>query len=275
VDLLTCGQCQRVFLLSDICRFVQHKVTGCGKDPLLTAANCNSGGGTDDSSGGPPPPLDNGLSATKTKPSQHHNHHHRSQSPTVDDPLAHHHHQRRPPSSSTPKRSSDHHRNNGGGDDAMSSEDEKAAAAGRVKQGSESSEDLGYKKSSNRCSVSSCVDAESNTTNTGIFSCTFIFHPPPPYPEHVRDFVFTCFAFYFAFFFITESPSSPRAPGAELLEKLCNRFRIQPNVVYKLKSYVRLLPVVIIIIIISRAVVEFRVSFARRRKRIQYTRLYI
>lgn len=148
VDLLTCGQCQKVFLLSDICRFVQHKVTGCGKDSLL--ANCNN---SEDNSG--QPPLDNGLSVAKTK--SHHNHN-RSQSPAGADD---HHHQRRPPPSSTPKRTSD--RNNG--DDAASSDDEKSAA-GRVKQGSESSEDLGFKKSNNR-SASSCVDAESNTTNSG------------------------------------------------------------------------------------------------------------
>lgn len=168
VDLLTCGQCQRVFLLSDICRFVQHKMTGCSKDPLT--ANCNSGSG-DDCAGPPPPPqppLDNGLSMSKSKS------HHRSQSPAgTDDPTSHHHHHnhhhRRPPPSSTPKRTSD--RNNGGEDGNASSEDEKSSATvaaaskgGRVKQGSESSEDLGYKKS-NRSALS-CVDAESNTTNS-------------------------------------------------------------------------------------------------------------
>ncbi|CAH1726058.1 unnamed protein product [Aphis gossypii] len=162
VDLLTCGQCQRVFLLSDICRFVQHKMTGCSKDSL--AANCNSNSG-DDCAGPPPPsqpPLDNGLLAAKAKS------HHRSQSPAGADDHHHNHnhHHRRPPPSSTPKRTSD--RNNGGEDGNASSEDEKSSAAatksGRVKQGSESSEDLGYKKS-NRSALS-CVDAESNTTNS-------------------------------------------------------------------------------------------------------------
>lgn len=172
VDLLTCGQCQRVFLLSDICRFVQHKMTGCSKDSL--AANCNSNSG-DDCAGPPPPPqpLDNGLSASKSKS------HHRSQSPAgADDPSTlhhnHHNHHRRPPPSSTPKRTSD--RNNGGEDGAASSEDEKSTAAatkgGRVKQGSESSEDLGYKKS-NRSALS-CVDAESNTTNSGMLCLFYI-----------------------------------------------------------------------------------------------------
>lgn len=154
MDLLTCGQCQRVFLLSDICRFVQHKVTGCSKDPLLTN-NCNNSG--DDN--GPQPPLDNGLlSVAKTK-----SHHHRSQSPVGAEDATHQ--SRRLPPSSTPKRNSDRH--HGGDDGCASSEDEKSAAVmARVKQGSESSEDLGYKKS-NR-SVSSCVDAESNTTNSGM-----------------------------------------------------------------------------------------------------------
>lgn len=175
MDLLTCGQCQRVFPLSDICRFVQHKVTGCSKDPLLS--NCNSGTGQDDNNGGQPP-LDNGLSAAKTK-----SHQHRSQSPAgADEPP---HHQRRPLPSSTPKRSSDR-RNNGDDGAGCSSEDEKPASGstgtssvpGRVKQGSESSEDLAYKKS-NR-SASSCVDAESNTTNSGnkgLFFFQLLFFP--------------------------------------------------------------------------------------------------
>lgn len=176
MDLLTCGQCQRVFLLSDICRFVQHKMTGCSKDSLT--ANCNSGSG-DDCAGPPLPPqpsLDNGLSVAKSKS------HHRSQSPGgTDDPTTHHHHHnhhRRPPPSSTPKRTSD--RNNGGEDGNASSEDEKSSATaaatskgGRVKQGSESSEDLGYKKS-NRSALS-CVDAESNTTNSGMLSSFFFY----------------------------------------------------------------------------------------------------
>lgn len=155
VDLLTCGQCQRVFLLSDICRFVQHKVAGCSKDP---AQNCNSGGGGSDDNG--PQQLDNGLSSAKHTTKQH-----RSQSPSAADEGGAQH--RRPLPSSTPKRSS---ANNGDDmDHGASSEDEPShRVAGRVKQGSESSEDLGFKKS-NR-SASSCVDAESNTTNTGEYS---------------------------------------------------------------------------------------------------------
>jgi len=201
VDLLTCGQCQRVFLLSDICRFVQHKMIGCSKDPLT--ANCNSGNGDD--CAGPPappqPPLDNGLTVGKSKS------HHRSQSPSGSDDHHHHnHHHRRPPPSSTPKRTSD--RNNGGEDGNASSEDEKSSATaataskgGRVKQGSESSEDLGYKKS-NRSALS-CVDAESNTTNSGMLR-SFVFFELLFYIHRYKGCVYTnvCTLYYYIFFIL-------------------------------------------------------------------------
>lgn len=169
VDLLTCGQCQRSFPLSDICRFVQHKVAGCsgGKDPPQQS-NCNNtggGGGADADAGAAAPLLDNGLPAQtkgKSHHHHHHHHHHRSRSPAGPDDDGHHRPPRRPPSSSTPKR-----RTSGDRNDGASSDDEKSTV--RVKQGSESSEDLGYRKSNSR-SGSSCVDAESNTVNSGTLS---------------------------------------------------------------------------------------------------------
>lgn len=178
-------------------------MTGCSKDSLT--ANCNSGSG-DDCAGPPLPPqqsLDNGLSVAKSKS------HHRSQSPAgTDDPTTHHHHHnhhRRPPPSSTPKRTSD--RNNGGEDGNASSEDEKSSAtaaatskSGRVKQGSESSEDLGYKKS-NRSALS-CVDAESNTTNSGMLR-SFVFYELLllRYKKYRVRFIYK-HVFFIIFFFI-------------------------------------------------------------------------
>ncbi|XP_050432735.1 zinc finger E-box-binding homeobox 1-like [Adelges cooleyi] len=152
-DLLTCGQCQKAFLLSDICRFVQHKVAGCGnKEALL--ADRNSGGG-DDNNG----LTDNGLQqpgggrrlSVNNKKQQ-------PQSPPL--PNDEHAPERSLPSS-TPKRTS----TPSNGD--CNSEHEDDNKPSRTKQESESSDDLaaGYHKKSNR-SASSCADAESNTTNS-------------------------------------------------------------------------------------------------------------
>lgn len=40
-DVLTCGSCQRPFALSDIVRFIQHKVLTCHKEPY---ASCHTQG---------------------------------------------------------------------------------------------------------------------------------------------------------------------------------------------------------------------------------------
>ncbi|XP_026479312.1 B-cell lymphoma/leukemia 11A-like [Ctenocephalides felis] len=44
-DVLTCGSCQRPFALSDIVRFIQHKVLTCHKEPY---ASCHTQGSTND-----------------------------------------------------------------------------------------------------------------------------------------------------------------------------------------------------------------------------------
>ncbi|XP_050537622.1 B-cell lymphoma/leukemia 11A [Daktulosphaira vitifoliae] len=146
-DLLTCGQCQKTFLLSDICRFVQHKVAGCGnKEALLAAVDRSSSG--EDNNG----LVDNGVQSKR--PSVNSNKKIQPQSPPL--PGDDHHPQDR----STPKRTS----TPSNGDCGSNNEHDDEKTSRRSKQESECSDDMAFKKS-NR-SGSSCADAESNTTNS-------------------------------------------------------------------------------------------------------------
>ncbi|CAH4034576.1 unnamed protein product [Pieris brassicae] len=52
-DTLTCGACRRAFALSDIVRFIQHKVSSCDKD--LTTYHCFSAGPNSDPEDGSRP----------------------------------------------------------------------------------------------------------------------------------------------------------------------------------------------------------------------------
>uniref|UniRef100_A0A182QPE2 C2H2-type domain-containing protein n=1 Tax=Anopheles farauti TaxID=69004 RepID=A0A182QPE2_9DIPT len=90
-DILTCGSCQKTFALSDIVRFIQHKVLQCSKENYGQCFTQAAGGGTDrDSDDGRRTLLTGGSGITTRRASMPNvscrgtkQHHH----------LLHHHHQ--------------------------------------------------------------------------------------------------------------------------------------------------------------------------------------
>ena len=159
-DYLTCGDCQREFLLSDIVKFIQHKVNRCNKenvDPFEDNEFDNESEENEAVSG-----VINARRTSISAPIA------RRGTPELREKL-----------SPRPSRSVSI-----GGDDAPSGDEEN----NEEKEGSnkhKSSHALQNGGTSGRPSRPSCVDAESNTTNSGTsrFALSHLPQPPLKRPE--------------------------------------------------------------------------------------------